>query len=94
MIVNFGDKETESLYVTGRSKKFSPNILKTAIRKLDMVNAAVRLEDLRIPPANRFEMLKGDLKDLYSIRINDQYRIIFKFKDKNAHNVEIVDYHK
>lgn len=94
MIVNFGDKETESLYVTARSKKFSPNILKVAIRKLDMLNAAVRLEDLRIPPANRFETLKGDLKDFYSIRINDQYRIIFKFKDKNAHDVEIIDYHK
>ena len=62
-------------------------------RKLEAINAAVRLEDLKVPPANRLEKLKGNLKDFYSIRINDQWRVIFRWVDGDAHDVRIVDYH-
>jgi len=93
MIKNFIDKDTERLYSTGRSKKFPPDIWKRALRKLDMLRRAKTLEDLKIPPSNRLEALKGDLEGFYSIRINDQYRIIFRFKNGDAYDVAIVDYH-
>ncbi len=93
MIRSFKDKETEFLYVTGRSKKFSLAVCKVGIRKLDYLNAAVRIEDLRIPPGNRLEALKGEYEGKYSIRINDQFRIVFRFVDTDAFDVEIVDYH-
>ena len=93
MIKNFIDKETEKLYRIGRSKKFPPDIWKRAIRKLDMLRRAKTLEDLTIPPSNRLEALKGDLEGFYSIRINDQYRIIFRFENGDAYDVAIVDYH-
>ena len=93
MIKNFIDKDTENLYRTGRSKKFPPDIWKRAVRKLDMLRRAKTLEDLKIPPSNRLEVLKGDLEGFYSIRINDQYRIIFRFENGDAYDVAIVDYH-
>lgn len=93
MIKNFLDRETEELYRTGKSKKFPPEIWKRAVKKLDMLRRANSLEDLKIPPANKLEALKGDLKGYYSIRINDQYRIIFRFESGDVYDVAIVDYH-
>ncbi|WP_029520076.1 type II toxin-antitoxin system RelE/ParE family toxin [Persephonella sp. IF05-L8] len=93
MIKTFLDKDTEKLYRYGKNKKFPPNIWKRAIRKLDMLRRAKDLNDLKIPPSNRLEALKGDLEGFYSIRINDQYRIIFRFENGDAYDVAIVDYH-
>lgn len=91
MIKSFKDRETEKLFNTGKSRKYN-NFLSVALRKLDMIYAAVILSDLRIPPANRLEALKGDRIGQHSIRINDQYRICFIWSD-GAENVEIIDYH-
>lgn len=93
MIKSFADRETANLYSTGRSRKFSAAVCKIGIRKLDYLNAATVLKDLRIPPGNRLEQLKGKYEGKYSIRINDQYRIIFRFIDSDAYEVEITDYH-
>ena len=93
MIKSFLDKESEKFYITGKSRKIPSTIHKVALRKLDYLNSAFCLDDLKIPPANHLEKLQGDLKEFYSIRINKQYRIIFKFKSENAYNVKIVDYH-
>lgn len=93
MIINFGNKETEKIYIMGKSRKYPQTIIKTALRKLDYLNAAKNINDLKIPPANRLELLKGEYKNMYSIRINKQYRIIFSFQDSNASNVEVIDYH-
>ena len=92
MIADFHDKDTESLYRGGRSKRFSA-IAKTALRKLDMIDAAVDLTDLRSPPGNRLEALVGDRAGQHSIRINDRWRICFVCRDGAAHRVEIADYH-
>lgn len=93
MIRTFGNKETEKLYVTGKSNKYPQTIIKTALRKLDYLNAAKDINDLKIPPGNRLELLKGKYKEMYSIRINEQYRIIFLFQNSSATDVEIIDYH-
>lgn len=93
MIVGFADKETERLYVTGKSKRFPATVFKAALRKLDYLNRSKALQDLQAPPGNHLEALKGDLKGKYSIRINDQYRIVFKFHDGEASEVEVTDYH-
>lgn len=93
MIKSFADKETENLFITGKSKRFSSDICKIGIRKLDYLNAATSLMDLRMPPGNRLESLKGKYKGKCSIRINDQYRIVFRFVECDAYDVEIVDYH-
>ncbi len=93
MIESFLDKESEQFYVTGKSRKISPTIHKVALRKLDYLNSAFELDDLKVPPANRLEKLSGDLKDFYSIRINKQYRVIFKFENNHAYDVKITDYH-
>jgi proteic killer suppression protein len=93
MIKTFADRETENLYLMCRSKKFPPTVCKTGIRKLDYLNAATKLDDLRVPPGNRLEALKGKYEGKYSIRINDQYRIVFRFEDSDAYDVEITDYH-
>jgi toxin HigB-1 len=92
MIVSFKCEETHKLFETGKNRKFS-NIAKVAKRKLDQMHAAVNLEDLQIPPANRLEALKGDREGQHSIRVNDQYRVCFVWKDDGPHDVEIVDYH-
>ncbi len=93
MIKSFLDPESEQLYITGKSRKIPSTIHKVALRKLDYINGAYSLDDLRIPPANRLERLQGNLKDFYSIRINKQYRVIFKFKNENAYDIKITDYH-
>ena len=97
MITSFGNRMTEDLFHGIQSKdarKFPRNLLSVAYRKLDMINAAQQVGDLRTPPGNRLEALKRDLSGLYSIRVNDQHRIIFKIKGSNAEKVQIVDYHR
>lgn len=93
MIKSFADKETEKIWNGTRSKKLPNQIQNIARRKLRMLNNALNINDLRIPPANRLEKLKGDYKKYHSIRINDQWRIIFKWQNSNAIEVEIIDYH-
>jgi proteic killer suppression protein len=92
MIKTFKDTDTEELFAGHRVNRFV-NIETVALRKLAMLNRAACLDDLRIPPANRLERLKGDRADYYSIRINDQFRLCFQFKQGDAFNVEIIDYH-
>ena len=94
MIKSFGSKETEKIWIGIRSSRIPPEIQKIGRRKLRMINSSIDLNDLRIPPSNRLEKLAGKIKDLYSIRINDQWRIIFSWVNGHAHNVEIKDYHK
>ena len=94
MLKSFGSKETEKIWNGVRSSKIPPEIQKAGRRKLRMINNSIDLNDLRIPPSNRLEKLSGDLKDFYSIRINDQWRIIFNWQAGHAHEVEIIDYHK
>lgn len=93
MIKSFGDKETEKVWQGVYSKKLPANIQPVARRKLRMINSAQDINDLRIPPGNRLEKLKGNLSEFYSIRINNQWRIIFKWLDNNAFEVRIMDYH-
>jgi proteic killer suppression protein len=93
MIRSFACPETERLFADESSRRFPPSIQRVARRKLLMVHAAHRLEDLRVPPGNRLEALKGDRSGQHSIRINDQWRVCFVWKDGEAHGVEIVDYH-
>jgi proteic killer suppression protein len=92
VIIDCKDRETELLWETGKSRRFSA-IRDVASRKLAMLDAAVTLSELLVPRANRLEKLKGNREGQYSIRINDQYRICFVWKDNNAYEVEIVDYH-
>lgn len=93
MIVSFGDKETEKIWRGIASKKLPAEIQNTARRKLRMINNSIDINDLRIPPANRLEKLKGNLIMYYSIRINNQWRIIFKWENGNAFETKIIDYH-
>lgn len=93
MIKSFKDRETEKIFDGKKSKRYS-SFQKIAKRKLDMVHFAFSEQDLIVPPSNHFEHLKGNLAEYCSIRINDQYRIIFKFKNGYADDVQIVDYHK
>lgn len=93
MIRTFGCKDTEQIFNRQRSIKFPQNIQRAALRKLRMLNRSTALQDLRVPPANRLEKLRGNRSGQYSIRINDQWRICFRWKNGEAHNVEIVDYH-
>ena len=92
MIRSFGDGATEALF---RDEVVRPlrSIARAAKRKLEAVHAASRLDDLMVPPSNRLENLKGDLKSFYSVRVNVQYRVIFRWKDGDAWDVQIVDYH-
>lgn len=92
MIKSFKDKHTQTLFELGRVKRFV-NIERAALRKLVMIDAAVELEDLRAPPANRLEALKGDRAGAHSIRINNQWRVVFCWHEGDAYDVEIVDYH-
>ena len=93
MIVEFYCKDTEKIWHGEKTKKWSSQIIKIALRKLFMLNAAHNLEDLRIPPSNRFHALKGNLKGYYSISINMQWRIIFLWNDSQVKGVKITDYH-
>ena len=92
MIRSFADKKTEALFRDERVKEFQ-GIARAAKRKLEMLDAASRLDDLKGPPGNRLEALSGDLSGFHSIRINDQWRLIFVWRDDGACEVEIIDYH-
>lgn len=93
MIRSFKCKDTEKIFKRIYSKKFPNDIQRNGLRKLRMINRAQNIQDLRVPPGNRPEELKGDRKGQHSIRINNQWRICFKWHEKDAFNVEIVDYH-
>lgn len=96
MIRGFADKVAEDLYHGKNSKdarKVPKSIWRVIQRKLDLLNRAVSLRDLRAPPSNRLEKLRGDLDGFHSIRVNDQYRIVFAFRDGDAHDVRVLDYH-
>ena len=97
MILSFGDRKTEDLFNgnnSAQARRIATNIGKTAVRKLDLINAASSVDDLRSPPGNRLEALTGDLRGMHSIRINDQWRIIFSWTDAGAEKVQIIDYHR
>ena len=93
MILSFGGKDTERIWQGERVKKLPNEIQEIGRRKMRMINNAIDLADLRIPPANRLEKLSGNLKQFYSVRINSQWRVIFKWHSGNASDVEIIDYH-
>jgi proteic killer suppression protein len=93
MIVSFADRETEALYRRERVKRIDPRVQATALRKLRYLDHAASLQDLRVPPGNRLEALKGAQAGKHSIRVNDQWRIVFTWRDGHAHEVTIVDYH-
>lgn len=96
MIVSFGDRRTEALFHhrTGeKGRPFPPEIISAALRKLDSLNAATSLNDLRCPPGNRLEGLQGSWRGFHSLRINRQWRLVFRWEGGNAHEVQILDYH-
>ena len=94
MINSFASRETEKIWEGEKSKVLPIDIQQVARRKLRMINNAENIHDLRIPPANHLKKLKGELSNFYSIRINDQWRIIFNWQNNNAENVQIIDYHE
>ena len=93
MIISFGSKDTKKILEGERVKGYSTELQEIGRRKLRMLNNSQNIMDLQVPPSNRLEKLKGNLKDYYSIRINEQWRIIFKWNNGNALDVEIADYH-
>ena len=93
MIRSFASRETESFFEERKTRSIPPNIQRVALRKLAQIHAVTELNQLSIPPGNRLEALKGDRKGQHSIRINDQWRICFRWKTDGPHEVEIVDYH-
>lgn len=93
MIQTFADAETERFFATGKSRRLPREIHKRAAMRLSQLDAATKVEDLRLPPSNELEKLSGDRKGHWSIRINDQWRVCFRFEDGHAFAVEIVDYH-
>jgi toxin HigB-1 len=93
MIASFRDKATEGLWQTGTSRRLPADLVRRAFKKLAILNAAVALENLKVPPGNQLEALRGERTGQWSIRINDQYRVCFVWRDGNTYDVEIVDYH-
>lgn len=96
MIVSFGDRATEALFHGAPSRlarRFPPDVVRVGLRKLDMLNAAKLLLDLKSPPGNRLEALRGDLKGFHSIRVNDQWRVVFRWSGSDARDVRVTDYH-
>ena len=93
MIKTFADENTKELYETGKSKRFPPDIQKRALRRLEYVDLATGLEDLKVPPSNRLHALERERKGQYSISVNDQWRICFRFVEGDAYDVELTDYH-
>lgn len=93
MIKTFADRRTHELYVTGKSKRFPQEITRRAMRKLEYINLATGLDDLKVPPSNRLHELERDRKGQLSISVNDQWRICFRFHDGDAYDVELTDYH-
>ena len=93
MIKTFADKRTQELYLTGRTKRFPRDVAGRATRKLEYVDLATSLDDLRVPPGNRLHRLEGGREGQHAISINDQWRICFRFIDGDAYDVEVCDYH-
>lgn len=96
MIVSFGDAATEDLFhgrATSRVKRLPTDVTRVALRKLDQLNAATRLDDLRSPPGNRLEALRGDLRGFHSVRVNDPWRLVFRWQGEEASQVRLTDYH-
>ncbi len=93
MIKSFADARTEELWRVGRARRLPANLSRVALRKLAMLHTVTDLKDLAVPPGNRLEALHGDRQGQHSIRINDQFRICFIWRDGNAYQVEVVDYH-
>ena len=93
MIRSFRDKDTARLFARESVRRWSSELQHVALRKLRMLDAAMTLDDLRVPPANRLEKLKGDRRGQWSIRVNNQWRICFRWEGTDAHDVELVDYH-
>ncbi len=93
MIRSFADKETEALFRTAKSRRLPPDILRRAIRRLNQLEYATTVDELRFPPANRLEALHGDRDGQWSVRINDQWRVCFRFIDGEVFDVAIIDYH-
>lgn len=93
MIKTFADRRTREVFATGRSKRFPAEIARRARRKLEYIDLAVRLDDLRVPPGNRLHKLAGDRKGQHAIAINEQWRICFRLVEGDAYDVQITDYH-
>lgn len=93
VIKTFADKRTRDLYVTGRARRLPADLATRAARKLEYVDLATRLDDLKVPPGNRLHALDGDRKGQHAIAVNDQWRICFRFLDGDAYDVELCDYH-
>jgi proteic killer suppression protein len=96
MIASFGDKQTEDLFhgrPSARTRRFPPDLTRLALRKMEVLNAASSVIDLRAPPGNRLEALKGDLQGFHSIRVNQQWRLVFRWEGSDAHEVRLTDYH-
>jgi proteic killer suppression protein len=97
VIVSFGDKGTEAVFhgtPIRLLRRYPADVIARAVRKLDLLNGSPQLSDLEVPPGNRLEPLKGDLKGFYSIRVNDQWRMVFRWHGSDAHEVRLVDYHQ
>ena len=93
MIKSFADRHTQELYATGKSKRLPPDIVKRAVRKLEYIDLATRLKDLKVPSGNRLHQLGRDRAGQHAISVNDQWRICFRFEEGHAYDVEITDYH-
>ena len=93
MIKTFADKQTFELYITGKAKRLPADILTRALRRMEYIDHATCIDDLRVPPSNRLHILRGDREGQYSISVNEQWRICFRFIDGDAYDVEITDYH-
>ena len=93
MIKTFADKLTKELFESGKSKRFPPGIWERAVRKLEYLDLATSVNDLKVPPSNRLHKLEQDRAGQYSIFVNDQWRVCFRFEDGDAYDVEITDYH-
>jgi proteic killer suppression protein len=93
VIKTFADKRTQELFLTGKAKRFPPDVARRAARKLEYIDLAMWLDDLKVPPGNRLQALERERKDQHAISVNDQWRICFRFADGDAYDVEITDYH-
>lgn len=93
MIKTFADRHTQTLYATGKSRRFPPDVIKRATRRLEYIDLATRLDDLKVPPGNRLHALERERAGQHAISVNDQWRICFRFVDGDAYDVEITDYH-
>ena len=94
MIKSFADRQTQQLYLTGKARRVPPDVAKRAGRKMEQVNAAARIEDLKVAPGNCLHSLAGDREGQFSISVNDQWRICFRFEDGDVFDVEFCDYHQ